>query len=188
MVASPARDRLLAVAILALVLALAAIFLIAPAMDRHFDVRARLVAERSLLGRLKEAQVELERRDKAQAQLPAPAASPFLAGRTEAVALSGLQANVTAIAAGNGARPSITRMLPAIEREGMRMVGVHIDILAPLEVIQQILHALESAYPILTIEQITLEPISPAARMDGNDAGALRAGIHVYGALMSTRG
>ena len=76
-----------------------------------------------------------------------------------------------------------TRMLPTIERDLMRLAGIHIDIAASIETVQKILHTLETARPVLFVEYLTLEPVTEAARRSTSDVATVRAGIHVYGAL-----
>lgn len=153
---------------------------IAPLLADRLGARDRITSERVMLGRLHAAEAELTQRIKAH---KAPDANVTLAGASEAVALQALQASVTALAAQHGVRPQTTRMLPAVERGGLQLAGVQIELAAPLPSIQAVMHAVESARPMLLIEHLTLEPIPALARSAGAEEGALRASLHVYGVL-----
>lgn len=175
--------RLAALAILVLLVASAWFLILGPVATYLVDIRERIETERTLLGRLLAAQDELA----GEPQLaPMAAISPsvvHLQGGSEAIGLANLQANVTAVAAGHGIRPHTTRMLPAIERDELRLAGIHIEIAAPIEAVQRILHTLESARPILFVEHLTLEPVTALARASGAEVGQLRTAIQIYGAL-----
>lgn len=181
-VSKPLR-RIAALAILVLLVMGAWQLVVQPVVSRLADVRERIETERTLLGRLQVAESEMA---VAVSNRPSATASPpivHLQGRSEAIALAGLQANVTAVAAGQGARPQTTRMLPVVERDELRFAGIHIEVAATIEVVQRILHALESAQPVLFVEQLTLEPVAALALASGAEPGQLRAVMQIYGAL-----
>ncbi len=174
--------RFAALGLLVLALAAAWWLLLAPGIASRLDVR-----ERILLGRLQAAAAEHARLAKAPAAPTVQASPVLLAGGSEAIAQAGLQSNVTALAAQFGARPQTTRMLSVVERDGLRLAGVHIEITAPIETVQRVLYAIESASPVLMIEHLTLEPVTAMARAGGIDDGSLRATLHVYGVLPSRK-
>ena len=181
-------SRLAAVGILAGVLLLGWQLSMETVVRQHRDVRERLFTERELLGRLMAAQVELSAGLAKERVSPELLASVFLPGGTEAIVFFGLQASVTAIAGSHGTRPSMTRVLPVIERNGVRLAGVHVELTASMEALQNILYTLESSQPVLMIEQLTVDPVSQSSRREGIEPGQVRAGLQVYGVLPPRKG
>ncbi len=175
--------RLAALAILALLILAAWQIIVGPVVTRLADVHERIETERTLLGRLLAAEKELAGAARPSQTVATTAPAVHLQGASEAIALAGLQANVTAVAAGHGVRPQTTRMLMSIEREEMRFAGVHIEIAATIDVVQRILHTMETARPVLFVEQLTLEPVTALAMASGAEPGQMRAVIQVYAAL-----
>jgi general secretion pathway protein M len=142
------------------------------------------LAERMLLGRLGAGETELLAAAKMQAARPATAPMVLVEAQSEAIALSALQTMVTGLVTRHGTRPQTTRTLPLIERDGLRLAGIQLDVRAPVETIQRVLYALETARPVLVVEQLTLEP----AQREGRAGGEVRAQIQVYGFVAARKG
>lgn len=177
-------SRVAALLILGVVLLATWLLLIEPVARLYVETNQQIEAERIALGRLEAASNVLAEAGTAATAQPASDQPMVLQGASEARALSALQTLVAQLAGRHGVRPSTSRMLPILERDGLRLAGMQIDVRAPLATVQKLLHALETARPVLIVEALTLEPV----QRDGPYTGEVRAGVQVYGVLPAAGG
>lgn len=157
--------------------------LVAPGWNYLSGARAQIEDGRILLGRLQDTagrRAELAELKRAADALPAEALT--LKGDTEAIQLAGLQALVGELASAQGVRVTSARPLPAMERDGLRLVGLRFDVRADLEIVQLLVHRLETLEPLLVVQGLQIRssavPGFPAEQRDG----VLDAAISIYGA------
>lgn len=175
--------QLAAVGLLLAALGAAFLFAVVPTWSYLADARTRIEDGRVLLGRLEAAagrRSELAELQRATDAVPVQRLT--LKGETEAIQLAGLQALVGELASAEGVRVTSARPLPAVERDGMRLVGLRFDVRADLDIVQRVLHRLETMEPLLVVNGLQIRssavPGVPAEQRDG----ALDVAISIYGA------
>ncbi len=155
-------SKLAALALLAAVVAGLSLGVAAPVLERFRDLDTKIAVQRALLGRygavLENSSATgtvpgLEQSDQA-----------FLAGETDALRLAGLQATLNGAAAALQVRFSSTRSLDAVEQEGVRLLGLQVQVSTSLATLQSLLFDVEKRRPNMIVDalHITRAPESAA--------------------------
>lgn len=156
--------------------------LVGPYFAHVAQLRETLHQERLLLGRL--AQIasqeaglpELERRALAARKSPL-----FLSGASEALMTGNMQSRISELASAAGVRVRTTRALPPQNHDGLRLLGVQVQLAADIGRIQRILHSMEAATPMLFIKALHLAPSNSLA--DSAEEAILETRIDVFAAV-----
>lgn len=178
--------RLLAVALLVLAVAIFWGLVVSPLRARLADLDDRIEQERGILGRLsaiasdQAGARELDRRTKA-----ALASGLFLDGESEAIKLASLQSRLSEIIAANGTKLRSARNLPPRERNDVRLLGVQLQLSAPIEQLQKILLTIEEQKPLMLIDSLQ---ITPLAFSNEEERGMLDARMDVFGVESRRKG
>lgn len=186
--AKPIRQAL-ALALLVAAVAAFAGGVIVPASARLSELQDRIEQERTLLGRLSAiAGDEGLARDLDRRTAHAKARGLFLAGESEAIRLANLQSQLTEIASASGIKLRSARNMPARERNELRLLGVQLHLVAPIEQLRKMLVTIEERRPLLLIDALHITPLTSAATADGEQRGMLNARFDVYGVESRKKG
>lgn len=156
---------------------------IAPYSDYIAELKARLEQQQLLIARLQRVAAqemrlsELEMRAKASAR-----SASFISGPSDAIITANLQSRVAKLASDSGVRVRTTRALPERERNGLRMLGIQVQLAADIEQVQRIIHAIESTEPLLFIESAQLTAATARHSEDGH-AEPLEARLDIFAAV-----
>jgi hypothetical protein len=158
---TPARQRLLALGILVLMVALAVVVLVVPVLlaHRHYDAAIDDLSDKLMRYRRVAAQAP-ELRAALEAVKAKDAHRFYL--RNTAVNLAGaeLQEMVKATIEGNGGRITTSQNTSAREDGRFRQIGVNVQFFATTPALQKILTALETQQPYLVIDNIAVRPLN----------------------------
>ena len=109
----------------------------------------------------------------------AKASGVFIEGESESIRLAALQSKLSAIAGANGVKLRSARNLPSRDKNELRLVGVQLQLMAPLDKLQKILLEIEQHKPSLFVDSLQISPGSPARSVD-DEVGMLDARFDVY--------
>jgi hypothetical protein len=168
--------RLAALSLLLGVIAAVAMLAVVPVVSHIRDQQHEITEQRQLLGRLdafnatrQSAEAEASRSE------AAIKSGVFLEGGTDALRTASLQALITEMAGKHGLRLSSSRTLAVEEENGLRFIGVQIELDADLARLQRLVLALEAQRPVLFIRTLQIAP--SAVRRPGSDELRVRLGI-----------
>lgn len=175
------RGRVLAVALVLVVLAGLYLLVAAPLLDLYAERAAVLENRQNLLPRLQAAADELPGLRAQVEQLRAAAGSRKLTleGASDAIAAAALQSRIEELAASVGATIGSTESLPAEARSDYRRIGLRYVLSGQYATLVRLLAKLEAATPPLVIDNLHIHGV---LRRPGTPAAAgLDAGLDVYG-------
>ena len=186
--AKPVRQ---AVALALLVVAIWALSLltVVPLAAKISDLQDRLERERTVLGRLNAATrdggsgVEAEQR-----ALAGRIGNLFIQGESESIRVASVQSQVMAILGAQRVKPRSTRNLPARERNNLRLVGVQLQLTAPIEQLQAVLLDIEAHKPLLFVEAMHISPVNVSGVPGEDLRGMLDARLDVFGVEKQQKG
>lgn len=180
----PLLSRTAAVGLLFAVIAGIAATVVIPVLRHVSDLGDTIEQQRELLGRLqymaarKPELAVLEQRLQS-----AESSTQLLQGRTDAIKVASLQAMLTALVARSGGQFRSARALAPKEQEGLRLVGVQIQLTCFTEQMQELLVAIERAATPLFIEQLSATVIPP--RGEGARHGRLDLVLDVVSPVLN---
>ena len=172
--------RLLAVGLLVAPLGALGYFVANPIVGHIGELKEQIEQERLLAGRLTaltgddSAKRALEQQTK-----QAKASGLFIEGESESIRFAALQSNISAIAGANGVKLRSARNLPARDKNELRLVGVQLQLTAPIDKLQKILLDIEQHKPALFVEFLQITPAFAARSVD-DEVGMLEARFDVY--------
>ena len=187
MFTTPWLSRAAALLLLAVVLAVAYVWIVEPIAAAYANTEAAIADTRDLVeryDRLAAARTSLEAQLAAIEQKPDTAAY-YLSGATDALAAASLQARVTALVEGSGATLLSIQTLTSTEDGGLRRVAIRLQMTAEIAPLVRVLHGLESGIPLLFVDNLELQSqAAPAIEPDAAQAGVpLIVGFDLYGYL-----
>lgn len=159
--------RLLALALLFAAVGTAATTVVFPLKARIDELNERIQQNRDLVSRLGGAapQSVPETTEQTKAQTEA-ARLQFVAGESQSIRLTAVQAAFVQTLASSGLKPRTVRSATPRSRAGLQLVGVQLQVYATLEQVQAILTALDAHQPRLLVESMQIVP-QPLQRSDG---------------------
>lgn len=176
----PAR-RLIAVALLVIPLGAVGLAAVKPVLSHVGDLQDRIGQERSMLGRLTALTSESAARRTLEEQTKAVKASGvFIEGESESIRLSALQSNLSVLAAGNGIKLRSVRNLASREKSDLRLIGVQLQLVTPLNKLQKFLLDLEQAKPALFVDALQITPLTIARSSEDEQVGLLDVRFDVF--------
>jgi general secretion pathway protein M len=162
--------RVLAIALLALVL-----LLIYGAVDRGLIARYRLyqTTGQELQERLQRLQGMVANRELLETQLQGlkedkVMAAYYLETSSPTLAATELQQQIKSIVEGNGGNLTSTQILPVTQDNGFTRVAIRVQMQGGTEVLQKVLHRLETARPLLFVDNLTIRSQSIRQRIRGS--------------------
>ena len=187
MFTTPWLSRAAALLLLAVVLAVAYVWIVEPIAAAYANTEAAIADTRDLVeryDRLAAARASLEAQLAAIEQKPDTAAY-YLSGATDALAAASLQARVTALVEGSGATLLSIQTLTSSEDRGLRRVAIRLQMTAEIAPLVRVLHGLESGIPLLFVDNLELQSqAAPAIEPDAAQASVpLIVGFDLYGYL-----
>ena len=179
-VSKPMR-QLIAVALLALPVAAVGTLVVWPLMAHVADLQERIEQERTVVGRLSLLANDESSKRTLEAQTKAAKASGlFIEGESESIRLAALQSNLSAIAAANGIKLRSARNLPSRDKNELRLVGVQLQLVAPIAKLQKILLDIEQTKPALFVDSMQITPLTLSRITDTEEPGLLDARLDVF--------
>lgn len=173
--------RLVAVGLLGLVAGCVGLLVVAPLWGHVADLKDRIDQERMMMSRLTAAASDDSARQVLEQQTKAAkAAGLFIEGESESIRLATLQSNLSSIAAANGVKLRSSRNLPGRERGDLRLVGVQLQLAAPIEKLQKMLLDIEQSKPSLFVDSLQVTPVTLSRVVDDDQPGLLDARFDVF--------
>jgi Type II secretion system (T2SS), protein M subtype b len=173
--------QIFAVSLLALVLAGLGLLIVAPVLAHITDLKERIDQERMMAGRLLDlVSDESGRLGMEQQTKLARTAGYFMEGESEPIRLAMLQSSLSAIATSQGIKLRSARNLPARERNELRLLGVQLQLIAPIDRLQKILLDIEQHKPSLIVDQIQITPLTFSRAQDDDQTGLLDVRLDVF--------
>jgi general secretion pathway protein M len=185
---APGVRQLAAVGLLLLSVGVVALLTVVPFAGRIGELREQIDAQRGLLGRF--AAVAAQQGQLADFDRVGRAAidsNAYLKGESDALKAAALQTILAELAAANRVRFSSTRVLPGRERDDVRLIGVRVQFNAEMEQLRAILYRIEAYRPLLFVEALQVQPISPFSQRDPEQMGVLDVRLDVFGATPSKK-
>jgi general secretion pathway protein M len=175
------QGRLLALAVLLLVLATLYLMVAAPLIALYSDRAAEVDAKAALLIQLNAVAAELPALRSRAARLRAPVDNHkiMLAGTSDAVASAALQGRIETMATAAGMTIGSTEMLPAEARGEYRRIGLRLLVNGSYDSLIKLLASIETAVPPLLVNDLQIH--SPELRLGVATNGELDASVAVYG-------
>ena len=172
--------RFLALLLLAAAVGAVAILGFGPLWSRVSDLKERIDQERLMAARLTQlAQNDGAKRALEQQTKAAKAANLFIEGESESIRLASLQSGLSAIAAANGTKLRSARNLPGRDRNDLRLIGVQLQLVAPIDKLQKILFEIEQHKPSFFVDALQITPQTLLRLPDDEQPGLLDARIDV---------
>ena len=169
--AKPIR-QLLAVAILALLTVGFGLLVAMPVWSHVTSLQDRLEQARMMAGRLSGiANDDSNRRILEQQMTAARTSDIYIEGDSESIRLAALQSSLSGIVAAQGVKLRSARNLPARERHDLRLVGIQVQLLVPIDRLQKILLEIEQYKPVLIVEQLQMMPVNLNRLPDDDQLG-----------------
>lgn len=175
-----ARGRMVASAILLIVIILAAQYVIGPTLNLYFDGREDIDSMQRDIHRYQRLLGELPALKKANERLDrSPPLRPYLlAGNNQAIAAAKLQKRLQDIADSRGAKIASLRVRdPEIDGTFQR-VTVEIHLKADMQALRDVLYEMENSRPLLFTEALSIQARVKRRGVSGSE---LEARITLYG-------
>lgn len=173
--------RLLAVGLLGMVGGGVVLLVVAPLWAHIADLKERIDQERMMTSRLTAAVSDDSARQTLEQQTKAAkAAGLFIEGESESIRLAALQSSLSGIAAANGIKLRSARNLPGREKGDLHLVGVQLQLAAPIEKLQKILLDIEQFKPSLFVDSLQVTPVALSRVADDEQPGLLDARFDVF--------
>jgi hypothetical protein len=119
------------------------------------------------------------------AHLASDGSAEFLQGANDGVAAANLQTLVKGMVEPTGARLRSVRTLPTKPEEGMKFIGVQVEITGTIQTVYQSVRSVETAKPFLFIVGALLKPSQQIAmvRSEKSTAPIIDAQLDIVGAM-----
>jgi general secretion pathway protein M len=168
---SPVAGRLLAVAILALLVGAIYLGIVAPILDDFATDRDTIAQMTTLVSRYRAAggRVPSQRAALAELAQRQAAQNGLLDGTNETLAAAELQTRIKAIVDSARGELKSTQILPVQQEGGFRRVGIRGEMSMTLPAAQQVLYALETASPLLFLDNVDIHSHAADRQQDRNE-------------------
>lgn len=172
-------SRALAFALLALLIVTIWTAGVQPVISGISEASEKLDEQRTLLGRLRGVAASRDEADRLEQETRSLGEGARLVqGRTEAIKVASLQSMLTALTSREGAQLRTTRALQAKERDGIRMIGVQIQLVGDIEQLQSILLNVEGSATPLFVDALQATALPP--RGESTRRGILDVRLDVF--------
>jgi general secretion pathway protein M len=186
----PALGRASALAILALVLGFVYLAAVAPVIDAFAETRAETAEAQALLARYRQAGQRLPAQrallDRLARQQEAQ--NGFLDGASETLAAAELQSRIKAIVESARGELRSNQILPVQQEGRFARVAVRGDMSMTLPAAQRVLYALETASPLLFLDNVDIHSHAADRQQDRNeDIVVLEMTLDIYGYMRAAK-
>ena len=164
-------------------LALAPLWTYVTDLKGRIDQQRMMVARLTLLAEDDGAKQALEQQTKV-----AKAAGIFIEGESEPIRLAALQSTLSAIASANGVKLRSARNLPSRDKYDLRLVGVQLQLVAPIERLQKILLDIEQSKPSMFVDSLQVTPLGLLRVVDDDNPGLLDVRFDVMAVELRQKG
>ena len=179
--AKPMRQAL-ALALLGLAVAAIVAVSIVPLFTKIADLEERIDQERATLGRMNAIiRDENAARDLDQRTIAARGNGQFLEGESESIRMANLQSLLADIVSATGVKPRSIRNLPARERNELRLLGVQLQFVAPIDTLRKILVAIEMQRRVLLVDALQIAPMTGTWAGNEDQRGTLDIRFDIFG-------
>ncbi len=166
---SPLLSKIAAIGLAMLALLLMYVVLVSPVTGRLAALDEQIEEQRRLLGRFMD-QLETTKGDAAgEAATLKSLNFVVLAGHSEQIKAASLQARVTKAADDIGIRLASLAVIPARSEDGVRVVGVDVQLQADLRRLQDLLIALETKRPTVFVDALQISQAPDADVRPGRE-------------------
>jgi general secretion pathway protein M len=183
---SPVQQRALAVGLLVLLLAAVYGVLVAPLIaksneygDTIADLEQRLTRYRQVVARKSVVSAQLKRM-----QSDLAAKGHFIRKDTPALASAELQQQIKEMISASGGQLNSTQVVPARQEDSFTRVAIKVHMLGTIEVFEKVLYDIESARPLLMVDDLQIRPLGIRRARRGQqarDTGTLDLRFEVVG-------
>jgi general secretion pathway protein M len=186
---SPPVRRILALAILALVIVLPYQLAIRPVIDRFAAVDGDIAEQQGLLERYGKlaAQLDTLRSRLESIKRYGGHADDYLSGSSEAIVGADLQNRLNKLVTDAGGKLTSSQVLPSTEEGGFHELTVRVRLTTEIDGLRRILYQLETERPLLFVDNIDISSRQDRRRAGETDADpSLQVAFDVYGFLRPT--
>ncbi len=177
-------SKAFALAILAGIILLAYVVVVAPIADGWAASSRQIEEKRAELGHLTAALRAPEQRAAVGETEIHPLNFSLLEGESDQIRAASLQARVDAVAANEGIRLSSVTVLPPRMENGLRLVGIEVQVQTGMKQLQSLLYTLETQKPPLFVGMLQISR-APDSAVRG---GALDTRMTLFGATAKGKG
>lgn len=181
---TPIVHRASAIALLLMTLAGFWLLVLAPLATHVGNLREQIDTQRVVLGRLHAYSAKRDEIERIARESTAGSDDQmFLEGKTDALKVAALQSTLAGFLARSGGQLRSTRSLGVSDRDGVRLIGVEIQLGGFTEHLQELLLSIERSRPLMLVDQLEVNAIPP--RGEGARHGRLAVKIDVYAPVRS---
>ena len=184
----PIAGRALAVAILAMLAGAVYFGAVAPVIDASATARDTIGQMEALASRYREAgrRLPAQRTQLAELATRQAAQSGLLDGTNENLAAAALQSRIKAMVDAAKGELKSTQILPVQQEGGFRRIAIRGEMSMTLPAAQQVLYAMETASPLLFLDNVDIHSHAADRQQDRNeDIVVLEMTLDVYGYMRS---
>ncbi|MFO1187700.1 MAG: type II secretion system protein GspM [Alphaproteobacteria bacterium] len=173
------KERLVALALLALAILAAQGMVVAPlvalydAREKHLD----MLTTRAMRVAIQRGSSEETQRRLAALESSGEARAIFWPGTTEAVATAALQEQMRTLLTQSGADVETTEALPSVPDGALARIALRLRFSADIDQLSRVIHSVEAARPALIIERVAVR----AQNSTRVDAPALAVELQLFG-------
>ena len=171
---SKTYSQLFAVGLLVLAIAILCLGIGWPLVASSMELSDKIEAERALLGRLQRV-VETSSANAEDPTQMLASSGLFIKGASDSIRVATLQSEISAILAANGVKSRSARALPNRTRDDLTLVGVQLQIVTSIDLLQKILLDIERHKPALFISSLQIAPSSMTGLPNEDGKGVLDA-------------
>ena len=177
------RGRVLALAVLLVVLAAFYVVAVAPLLDLYAGREATAATKRSLLPKLNAVAGELPalRTRVAELRTATDSRKLTLEGASDAVASAALQGRIEQLARAAAVTIGSTEILPAEMQGEYHRIGLRLLMNGPYTSLVQLLAKVETATPPLVVDNLQIRSLARRAAAPALSAPGLDASLDIYG-------
>lgn len=151
-----------------------------PVLSYVMDLRENIAEERAIVGRLMSV-VDSQSNVEADGNSTSLKDSGlFIDGGSESIRVASLQSQLSAILTASGVKPRSSRALPRRPHNDLHLVGVQLQIIAPIAQLQKVLLEIERHKPALLVDSLQITPSSMTGLPNDDGAGLLDARLDVF--------
>jgi Tfp pilus assembly protein PilO len=173
---SPTISRLSAVLLLITAILAIYVFLVAPIISGYGETDRQMAEARDQLAHFERAAAMrpvLAKRIK-DFEEQRTSRGNFLTGGTDALAAAGLQDQVQALIIAKGGTLQSIQPMPGVQDQGLTRITLRVQMAGTIETLLDVLYALESGSPILSIDRIDIQGSEGVNGGSDAEAGAAR--------------
>lgn len=173
--------KILALAICGVLLAVAYLVAVEPALNFYQDRAQELSAQQATIARLAASARGLPalRASAAQWRTQSRDGGLLLAGSSDGVAAAAIQSSVKDFLDKSGAKLGSAEILPPMTHDNFQRVGVRVSLTGTLPMLLAVLRGVGTVHPVLFVDNVEIHTASGTAKTGGGDL--LSVALDIYG-------